>query len=240
MVSFSPVTLKRDNGSQQRWWEAHARFCFLPQVGGCENIMAFHSQGGGGRGGSLRSDRFPRITLWARDRRLRTRTCAFLSSSLPGSFSLYFSSLALWHHWDSNSCWEWTLLLLFTPSIMSDSLWPHELQHARLPCASVSQSLSKPISIESVMPSNQLILCLPFLLLPSIFPSITSWQIDGKTVTNFILGGSKITSDGDFSHEIKRCLLFGRKAMTNLDSMLKSRDITLPKKVRLVKAIFFQ
>ena len=61
---------------------------------------------------------------------------------------------------------------------------------------------------------------------------ITSWQIDGeavKTVTDFILGGSKITADGDCSHEIKRCLLLGRKVMTNLDSILKSRDITLPK-----------
>ena len=70
---------------------------------------------------------------------------------------------------------------------------------------------------------------------------ITSWQIDGEiveTVTNFVLGGSKITADGDSSHEIKRRLLLGRKVMTNLDSILKSRDITLPKKVRLVKAIY--
>ena len=71
---------------------------------------------------------------------------------------------------------------------------------------------------------------------------ITSWQIDGETmetVTDFILGGSKITADGDCSHEIKRYLLLGRKAMTNLDSVLKSRDITLPTKVRLVKAMVF-
>ena len=71
---------------------------------------------------------------------------------------------------------------------------------------------------------------------------IISWQIDGKrmeTVTDFILGGSKITADGGFSHEIKRCLLLGRKAMTNLDSILKSRDITLPTKVCLVKAMIF-
>ena len=68
---------------------------------------------------------------------------------------------------------------------------------------------------------------------------ITSWQIDGETVTDFILGGSKITADGDCSHEIKRCLLLGRKAMINLDSILKSRDITLPKKVCLVKAMVF-
>ena len=71
---------------------------------------------------------------------------------------------------------------------------------------------------------------------------ITSWQIDGETVeavSEFILGGSKITADGDCSHEIKRCLLLGRKAMTNLDSIFKSRDITLPTKVRLVKAMVF-
>ena len=71
---------------------------------------------------------------------------------------------------------------------------------------------------------------------------ITSWEIDGKTmksVTDFILGGSKITADGDCSHEIKRCLLLGRKVMTNLDSTLKSRGITLPTKVHVVKAMVF-
>ena len=68
---------------------------------------------------------------------------------------------------------------------------------------------------------------------------ITSWQIDGETVADFILLGSKITADGDCSHEIKRHLLLGRKVMTNLDSLLKSRDITLPTKVHLVKAMVF-
>ena len=68
---------------------------------------------------------------------------------------------------------------------------------------------------------------------------ITSWQIDGETVTDFILGGSKITADSACSHEIKRRLLIGRKVMTNLDSILKSRDITLPTKVCLVKAMVF-
>ena len=68
----------------------------------------------------------------------------------------------------------------------------------------------------------------------------TSWQIDGETVTDFILGSSKITVDSDCSHEIKRRLLLGRKAMTNLDRILKSRDITLPTKVHLVKAMVFQ
>ena len=68
---------------------------------------------------------------------------------------------------------------------------------------------------------------------------ITSWEIDGETVADFIFLGSKITADGDCSHEIKRCLLLGRKVMTNLDSMLKSRDIILPTKVCLVKAMVF-
>ena len=71
---------------------------------------------------------------------------------------------------------------------------------------------------------------------------ITSWQIDGETmetVADFILGGSKITADGYCNHEIKRCLLLGRKAMINLGNILKSRDITLPTKVRLVKAMVF-
>ena len=71
---------------------------------------------------------------------------------------------------------------------------------------------------------------------------ITSWEIDGETVetvSDFILGGSKITADGNFNHEIKRCLLLGRKIMTNLDSILKSRDITLPTKAHLVRATIF-
>ena len=67
----------------------------------------------------------------------------------------------------------------------------------------------------------------------------TSWEIDGETVSDFIFLGSKITADGDCSHEIKRRLLLGRKVMSNLDSILKSRDITLPTKVRLVKAMVF-
>ena len=68
---------------------------------------------------------------------------------------------------------------------------------------------------------------------------ITSWQIGGETVADFIFGGSKITADGYCSHEMKRCLLLGRKAITNLDSILKNRDITLPTKVNVVKAIIF-
>ena len=75
------------------------------------------------------------------------------------------------------------------------------------------------------------------------FGPIISWQIDGETretVTDFIFLGSKITADDDCSHEIKRCLLHGRKAMTNLDSILKSRDITLPTNVRLIKTMIFQ
>ena len=71
---------------------------------------------------------------------------------------------------------------------------------------------------------------------------ITSWEIDGETVetvSDFIFWNSKVTADGEYSHEIKRCLLLGRKAMTNLDSILKSRDITLPTRIRLVKAMVF-
>ena len=68
---------------------------------------------------------------------------------------------------------------------------------------------------------------------------ITSWQIDGETVAGFICGSSKITADGDYNHKIKRCLLLGRKEMTNIDSILKSRVITLPTKVHLVKAMVF-
>ena len=69
---------------------------------------------------------------------------------------------------------------------------------------------------------------------------IMSWETDRETVRGFILGGPKITADGDCSHEIKRCLLLGRKAIANLDSILRSRDITLPTKVHLVKAMVFQ
>ena len=68
---------------------------------------------------------------------------------------------------------------------------------------------------------------------------ITSWEIDGETVSDFIFWGSKITADSDCSHDVKRCLLLGRKVMTNLDSILKSRDITLPTKVCLVKAMVY-
>ena len=71
------------------------------------------------------------------------------------------------------------------------------------------------------------------------YSSITSWQIDGETLADFIFLGSKITADGDYRHKIKRCLLLGRKVMTNLDSIFKSRDITLPTKVCLVKPMVF-
>ena len=87
---------------------------------------------------------------------------------------------------------------------------------------------------------NQFMLCPKTKLMAS--GPITSWEINGEagdTVSDFILGGSKFTADGDCSHEIKRRLLLGRKVMTNLDSILKSRDITLPTKVRLVKATVF-
>ena len=91
---------------------------------------------------------------------------------------------------------------------------------------------SEKVSLQLNIQKTKIMACSP----------ITSWQIDGKTmetVSDFILGGSKITADGDCSHKIKRCLLLERKVMTNLDNILKSRDITLPTKVRLVKAIIF-
>ena len=84
-----------------------------------------------------------------------------------------------------------------------------------------------------------LIVVLNCISLIMAYGPITSWQIDGETVSDFILGGSKIIADGDCSHEIKRHLLLGRKVMTNLDSILKSKDITLPKNVHLVKAMVF-
>ena len=89
--------------------------------------------------------------------------------------------------------------------------------------------------------AHSVLATLGLLLLTASGP-ITLWEIDGETVetvSDFILGGSKITADGDFSHEIKRCLLLGRKVMTNLESILKSRDVTLPTKVHLVKAMVF-
>ena len=121
-----------------------------------------------------------------------------------------------------------------------------------------SQSSPKPVSIELMMPSNHIILCRPLLLLPSIFPSIrvfsnesalrircpkyhfmaNRWGDSGNSdILHFLV--SKITADGDCSHEIKRRLLLGRRVMANLDSIFKSRDITLPTKVCLVKAMFF-
>ena len=103
-----------------------------------------------------------------------------------------------------------------------------------------SQSLLKLISIELVRPSNRIVPC--HYLLSSLSDPITSWQIDGgtvETVTDFIFLGFQITVDGDCSHEIKRRLLLGRKAMTNLDTVLKSRDITLLTKVHIVKAMVF-
>ena len=134
---------------------------------------------------------------------------------------------------------------------MSDSLWPHESQHARPPCLSPT-----PGDYSNSCPSSQWChpACHP-LSSPSppapnpsqhqgLFQSgpITSWEIDGETVetvADFNFGGSKITADSDYSHEIKRRLLLGRKVMTNLDSILKGRDITWPTKVCLVKAMVF-
>ena len=102
------------------------------------------------------------------------------------------------------------------------------------------RSLLKKVKVESEKAGLKLNIQKTNILASS---PITSWQIDGETmqtVTDLIFLGSKITANGDCSHEIKRCLLLGRKAMTNLDSILKSRDITLPTKVHIVKAMVFQ
>ena len=174
---------------------------------------------------------------------------------------------------------------------MSDALWPHEPQYARLPCLSPTPGVHPnscllsqwchPTISSSVIPFSSYLQSFPtsqsfpmsqlftscgqntgVSVLTSVLPmntqdrfplgwtgwislqskGITSWQIDGETletVADFILGGSKITADGDCSHEIKRHLLLGRKVMTNLDSILKSRDITLSTKAHLVKAMVF-
>ena len=132
--------------------------------------------------------------------------------------------------------------LLFSHSVMSDSsATPWTAAHQVSLSIANSQSLLKLISIELVRPSNRIVPC--HYLLSSLSDPITSWQIDGgtvETVTDFIFLGFQITVDGDCSHEIKRRLLLGRKAMTNLDSVIKSRDISLPTKVHPVKAMVFQ
>ena len=88
---------------------------------------------------------------------------------------------------------------------------------------------SEKVGLKLNIPKNKIVASSP----------ITSWQIEGETVADFILGGSKVTADGDCSHEIRRCLLLGRKTMTNLDSILKGRDITLPTQVCIIKAMVF-
>ena len=98
------------------------------------------------------------------------------------------------------------------------------------------KSLLMKVKVESKKVGLKLNILKTKIMAPGL---ITSWEIDGESVSDFILGGSKITADGDCSHEIKRRLLLGRKVMTILDSILKSRDVTLPTKVRLVKAVVF-
>ena len=110
---------------------------------------------------------------------------------------------------------------------MSDSLRPHELQHASL-WMKVKEESEK-VGLKLKIQKMKIMASGP----------ITSWQVDEETVADFICLGSKITADGDCSHEIKRCLLLGKKAMNSLDSILKSRDVTLSTKVHLVKAVFF-
>ena len=123
----------------------------------------------------------------------------------------------------------------FSRSVVSDSLRPHELQHTTEELTSLLMKVKEESEIVGLKLNIQR---------TKIMASgpITSWEIEGdtvETVSDFIFLGSKITADGDCSHEIKRCSLLGRKVMTNLDSILKSRDIPLPTKVRLVKAMVF-
>ena len=146
-------------------------------------------------------------------------------SSMQGSMqSLMHPSVRPWrlsHEWDSSH-----VCLAFLHPHMLPQVSIRGLKSIYFPSFRVATSLKLNIQKTKIMASSP----------------ITSWQIDGETmetVTDFILGSSKITADGDCSHEIKRHLLLGRKATTNLDSILKSRDITLPTKVHLVKAIVF-
>ena len=114
---------------------------------------------------------------------------------------------------------------------MSDSVQPHRQQPTRLHCPWDSPGKNTEVGC------HFLLQCIKVKI--DKFEYITSWQIDGETVADFIFLGSKITADGDCSHEIKRRILLGKKAMTNLDSIFKRRDITLSTKVHLVKAMFF-
>ena len=133
-----------------------------------------------------------------------------------------------------------TLVKLKMKDIATDTLEIHRIKREFLPLIAESKEELKSLFMRVNEKSEKAGLKLNFQktkLLAS--HSITSWQIDGKTVTDFVFVGSKITVDGDCSQEIKRRLLRGRKAMTNLDSILKSRDITLPSKVHMVKAMVF-
>ena len=139
-------------------------------------------------------------------------------------------------------------------SVMSNSVQPHRWQSTRLPCPWDSpgknirvgchfllQCMKVKVKVKEESLKADLKLNIQETKIMASSP-ITSWQIDGEpveTVSDFILGGSRITADGDYSHEIKRCLLLGRKVMTNLDVTFKSRDITLLTKVHLVKAMVF-
>ena len=124
-----------------------------------------------------------------------------------------------------------TLLIKLICKVHHEKHWAGESTNLKGLLMKVKEESEK-ISLQLNIQKTKIMACGP----------ITSWEIDGKTVeivSGFILGGSKITADGDCSHEIKRCLLPGRKVMTNLDSILKSRDITLPTKVCIIKAMVF-
>ena len=130
----------------------------------------------------------------------------------------HFATCPLHHH-----AGPFNNLYQFSRSVVANSLWPHGLQDTRLPCLPPT-----PGAASNSCPTRW---CHHFMA--------NRWGNNGRSERLFLGGGSKITADGDCSHEIKRCLLIGRKTMTNLDSILKSRDITLPTKVRLVKAMVF-
>ena len=146
----------------------------------------------------------------------------FVISFLPRSKHLLIS-------WQESLCtviWETNKIKPFTVSTFFPSIC-HEVMGLLMEVKEESEKVGLKLNIQKtkIMASSP----------------ITSWEIDGETVetvSDFILGGSKITADGDYSHEIKRRLLLGRKVLTNLDSILKSRDITLPTKVHLVKAVY--
>ena len=157
-------------------------------------------------------------------------TCSLIN--FPSSLSLSF---IFFYFLDNFSVLSFYLFILFT-GFSRQEYW------SGFPFLSPVDHILSDLSTILGGPTRHLIVSLSSTRLWSKIMAtchITSWKIDGETVTDFILGGSKITADGDCSHEIKRILFLGRKIMTNLDSLFKSRDMTLPTKIPLVKALVF-